>query len=361
MPTLETTGASDWAVVVGLSHYPELGDLDGPENDARAFHAWLIERAGVPPEHVRLILSSDFQPPATTALQARPTSERVEEAFDALYDYAERRARTGEELKVGRRLYIFLAGHGFSPSGDEAALLMANATRGRTYHVPGRPYANWFLRAGFFEEVILFMDCCRERYPQAPLRVLPYVDMTDPAAVDKSKVLFGFATKWSRLSREKPMPDGKVRGVFSTALLAALGGAAADAQGAVTARSLADYLYNHMKEMLSLDELKDDDVPKEPELVFDTNPNARFLILQIPKEEVAAARFPVTVHLRPQEAGGDVEILDSSFAVAAKAHAPGTEWPVQLARGMYLCQVPAAGLKRPFEVSGMGGTDVQLN
>jgi hypothetical protein len=262
---------------------------------------------------------------------------------------------------VGRRLYIFLAGHGFSPSGDEAALLMANATRGRTYHVPGRPYANWFLRAGFFDEVILFMDCCRERYPQAPLRVLPYIDMTDPSTVDRSKVLFGFATKWSRLSREKPMPDGRVRGVFSSALLTALNGAAVDLNGDITAHSLADYLYNHMKDLLSPEELKDEDVPKSPELFYDNDPNAKFLILRPSPEQVAAARFPVTVHLRPEDAGRDVEILDSRFSKVEAAHAPGAEWPVRLPRGMYLCQVPAAGLQRPFEVSGLkGGLDVQL-
>jgi hypothetical protein len=50
-----------------------------------------------------------------------------------------------------------------------------------------------------------------------------------------------------------------------------------------------------------------------------------------------------------------VEILDSQFNVAAEAHAPGSEWPLRLSRGMYLAQVPAARRKRPFEVSGLGG------
>jgi hypothetical protein len=360
MTTIDDTGASDWAVVVGLSRYPELGDLDGPENDARAFHDWLTQRAGVPAEHTKLIVSSDFVPPATTALKARPTSERIEEAFDELCEVARQNDARMEGLKVGRRLYIFLAGHGFTPSGDEAALLMANATPGRTYHVPGRPYANWFLRAGFFDEVILFMDCCRERYPQAPLRVPPYIDLTDPSAVDRSRILCGFATKWSRLSREKPMPDGKVRGVFSTALMAALNGAAVDERGEITAHSLGDYLYNHMKDLLSPEELKDDLVPKDPELIYDKNPNARFVILQA-RPELAPAAFPVTVHLRPDEADEDVEILDSQFNVAAQAHAPGAEWPLTLSRGMYLAQVPAARRKRPFEVSGLGGAlHVQL-
>lgn len=354
MTTNDDTGASDWAVVVGLSRYPGLGDLDGPENDARAFHEWLTKRAGVPPEQAKLIVSSDFVPLATTPLKALPTSERIEQAFDELYEVAKANEEKMEGLKVGRRLYIFLAGHGFTPSGDEAALLMANATPGRTYHVPGRPYANWFLRAGFFEEVILFMDCCRERYPQAPLRVPPYIDLTDPTAVDTSKILCGFATKWSRLSREKPMPDGKVRGVFSTALMAALNGAAVDERGEITAHSLGDYLYNHMKDLLSPEELKDDIVPKDPELIYDKNPNARFVILK-GRPEAPRADFPVTVHLRPDDADEDVEILDSQFNVAKEAHAPGTAWAVRLTRGMYLAQVPSAKRKRPFEVSGLGG------
>lgn len=355
MTTLDDTGASDWAVVVGLSRYPGLGDLDGPENDARAFHAWLTQRAGVPAEHVKLIVSSDFQP-ADRPLDAMPTSERIERAFDELCEVAQRNDERMEGLKVGRRLYIFLAGHGFTPSGDEAALLMANATRGRTYHVPGRPYANWFLRAGFFDEVILFMDCCRERYPQAPLRVPPYIDLTDPTAVDRSKILLGFATKWSRLSREKPMPDGKVRGVFSTALMAALNGAAVDERGEITAHSLGDYLYNHMKDLLSPEELKDDLVPKDPELIYDKDPKARFVILKGPRVD-----FPVTVHLSPDEADEDVEILDSGFNVAAEAHAPGPVWPVRLSPGMYLAQVPAVRRKQPFKVSGLkGDVHVQL-
>jgi uncharacterized caspase-like protein len=34
---------NDYALVVGISKYPALGDLSGPENDARDFRDWLIE------------------------------------------------------------------------------------------------------------------------------------------------------------------------------------------------------------------------------------------------------------------------------------------------------------------------------
>ena len=36
----------DWAVVVGVRLYPDLGDLDGPENDAQAFYDWLVAPEG---------------------------------------------------------------------------------------------------------------------------------------------------------------------------------------------------------------------------------------------------------------------------------------------------------------------------
>jgi hypothetical protein len=346
---------NDWAIVAGVAHYPDLGNLDGPENDAIAFHEWVVNKAGVPPAQAKRILSSDFAPFADTALEAKPTCERIEEQFDALCAVAEENANKGIGEKVGRRLYIYLAGHGCTPSGDEAALLMANATRRRVYHVPGRPYANWFLRAGYFDEVVLFMDCCRERYPQAPIRVLPYVDLTDPSSVDRSKVLYGFATKWSRLSREKRMPDGKVRGVFSTALMTGLNGAAADEQGEITARSLADYLYNHMKRLLTPEELRDDDIPKEPELVYDTNPNARFVLAQ-----TAPPRYPVRIHLPDTEVGKKIVVLDSKFTTAAEGQPKGRDWETSLGRGLYLAQVQSSGRMKPFEVTGLGDVDVQL-
>ena len=47
---------------------------------------------------------------------------------------------------------------------------MANATPervGSTYHVLGQYTADGFFKARCFEEVFLFMDCCREVFPRA--------------------------------------------------------------------------------------------------------------------------------------------------------------------------------------------------
>src|SRR5713226_2019709 len=168
--------ADDRAIVVGISRYPALGDLAGPENDAKAFDAWLRSASGgdVPGDNIDRILSSDF-PPCQNAVSAKPTAEAVKEAIDKLHFIGE-----SGGAYVGRRLYLFMAGHGFAPSYTDAALLMANAAINRTgHHFPGRPYADWFRESAFFKEVVLLMDCCGENYklsPPQPCHLDPVAD-----------------------------------------------------------------------------------------------------------------------------------------------------------------------------------------
>src|SRR5262249_3248208 len=158
--------------------------------------------------------------------------------------------------RVGRRLYLYFSGHGCAPRFEEAAVLMANATRRRVYHLTGMPCADWFYRSGYFEEVVLLMDCCRGRYEKGGTYIPPWVDLTRPEVVDRSQRFYGLAAEWSRLARERVLPGGESRSVFTMALLAGLRGAAYDPatqftdpatgkrMARVTAASLKNYLYN---------------------------------------------------------------------------------------------------------------------
>ena len=206
--------ANDRTIVVGVKDYPSLGNLDGPENDARDFEAWLLDPTGggVPQGNIKRILSSDFVATANP-LDAEPTTVRLQRAFDGLYDLGE--ANGG---KAGRRLYVYLAGHGVAPSLEDAALLMANAARGRSgYHISGRTYANWFRQSAFFDEIVLFMDCCRENSARAGVQPSPYDPLSAPVPAHH---LYGFATEWSRASRERPIgAGGQIQGLFTIALL----------------------------------------------------------------------------------------------------------------------------------------------
>jgi hypothetical protein len=232
----------DRAIVVGISHYPALGDLAGPENDAHAFAEWLKSSTGgdVPTDNVRLILSSDF-PLEDDPLRAKPTAEALKEAIDRLYDLGNNHGG-----HAGRRLYIFMAGHGFAPDLEDAALLMANAARGRTgHHIPGRPYGDWFRRSAFFDEVVLFMDCCRENYRLSP-RQTCHLDIITGRRL--ARYYYGLATDFSDATRERPDGNGVVRGVFTTALLAGLRGGSPQG-GDLTGSRLEDFVLNYMPKL----------------------------------------------------------------------------------------------------------------
>jgi uncharacterized caspase-like protein len=349
---------NDWAIVVGIQCYPALGDLGGPDNDARAFRDWLIDPAGgaVPEDHVNLIVTSQWKIPFRSVRSARPTEERIREAIEDLQDIAQKNAEQTGDRRVGRRLYLYLAGHGFAPGDNKTALLMANATKQRVgppYHVLAEYTADWFYHAGYFGEILLFMDCCREVYA-VPALNMPFKDELDPGAIDRVKRFYVSSTKWSRLSRELPMAGGVVHGVFTAALLEGLRGKACapNTGGQITTESLAEYLQTNMKTFLPPALLADPQVPKEP----DIPPFAdKFLVATAP-----IAVDSVTVHLSPGSAGKEVKILGDQFREVAHTIAVPPVWQLSLERGFYLAQILADGLQQPFEVKGIGGVNVTL-
>lgn len=348
----------DWAVVVGIKVYPELSDLDGPENDARAFYDWLVkpDGGGVPKDHVKLILSSDFQPPPQSATDAKPTAELIEEAFSRLDDEANKPQNNG---RVGRRLYLYLSGHGFAPDFEQVALLMANANRNRTVlHILGKAYADWFYRAGYFQEVVLFMDCCQEKYRKTIPRPIHFNERDSPGGLDDSRRFYGFGTKWSKLAQERLMEeDGKVHGVFTTALLKGLAGAAADpATGKITAGSLAGWLYDSMPRLLSPDALSDPDVAREPDLDYDKKDEMTF-VLATPTE---VPSFKVRIHVPAASVGKRLIVRDDRFARVVELPSAAAITEVSLPRRMYLVEIPDDNLEEKFEVTGIGEEDVNF-
>ncbi|MCK7495132.1 MAG: caspase family protein [Comamonadaceae bacterium] len=66
--------SSHFALLVAINHYPGLSDLAGPENDAAAFKAWLLDKDGgrLDPARIVLIKSSDFDPSHATLTTPTP-------------------------------------------------------------------------------------------------------------------------------------------------------------------------------------------------------------------------------------------------------------------------------------------------
>lgn len=371
---------TDRAIVVGISCYPdpEYGDLGSPENDAKIFYDWLVSPDGgaVPAENIELILSSNFiprdlkpgKPPFPSPSDALPGVTEVQRAFDRLHDKYKANSMKGTNY-LGRRLYIYLSGHGFAPSDAEAALLTANAARDRLmYHLLGRYNADWFFHAGCFDEVLLFMDCCRQREPGAPLN-MPYKEATSPDALTRVKYLYGFATQWSKNARERDF-GGVTRGVFTTALLEGLRGAAAGPDGKITTNTLSDYLYNHMREFMDPPDRNDQSLSNEPDLYSYPKHGEGFVIAEVtrkPKnvrEQVTqfvfgakpeAPKFPVVLRMPAELAGRPIQILDHLLQPLGPPILAQPEVKLELERGMYLMQIEGSATPRLVEVSGVGG------
>ena len=127
-------GDQDYAIVVGIDTYfdsENFPKLKGPENDAREFYDWVTSSTGgaVPGKNALRVLSSEFRQPFQSLVDAKPTAKEIVAVFDAVFRVAGENAERGIGYKVGRRVYLFFAGHGFAPSHrqDQTALVVADA------------------------------------------------------------------------------------------------------------------------------------------------------------------------------------------------------------------------------------------
>jgi len=339
----------DRGIVVGITVYPGISTLKGPELDAEEFYDWLTSPAGgdVPSHHVDKIVSSRFQP----APPAPPASLPAYEVIQAFYRLQAEAFANQIPRRLGRRLYIYAAGHGVGlsirddPDQSDAAFLIADATPYNTTHVMVKFNALYFLNAGIFDEVVVFMDCCRN-----PLSLTPnYPNYASAVNINQLGVqrrrFFAFATRWGVNAREKQFNEA-TRGIFTTALMSGLKGAAAEADGKITSRSLRDYLVNNMKSLMTDQELQEWDV-QQPDIP-DPDVDLVFATVTPPRVKVTVT-FPAnagnqTIKLR----GAGFELVASSQTVA------GQPWevPKELSKGSYLVEIPALNLEKPFTLIG---------
>jgi hypothetical protein len=353
----------DRAILVGLSTYTGLEtNLKGPANDVEDFYEWLTTPpakggGGVHAKNVTKIVSADFPGPFASVDAAQPTVREVQRAFTKINSISLANEKAGNGRRVGRRLYLYFAGHGIAPSSslddvaDEAALLMADAEPGRFgEHIAGRRWARWFHRAALFDELVLLMDCCRDVNTNIPA-VPPHLDdALDAKRMKKVRLFLGFGTKWASKSRERPMAEfkGKDRGVFTVTLMKGLRGAAADPSGDVTSASLKSYLINSMKDNFAPEDLLNPDIEKEPDVDV---PARDFTITTVP-----VPKFPVRVNLSPAVAGRQLELVDGALRRVDQTIATPPAWELKLTRGLYRVRVVGGnGANADIEAGSTGG------
>ena len=202
---------TDFGLVVGIDHYPHFRPLHGAIADARNFHAWMCDGDGgdVEPQHVRLILSTP-EPPA-------PIHSQIDAAFGDLIAAA-------DTLGGGRRLYFYFSGHGATcvgGPGDDVALLLATwSRRFARLALSSKAYKGELATLGLFDEIVIFLDCCRsitERAVGLPPTMTPSLTV----APLPTRQFVGYATEVGQSAFETR--DGQPwQGVFTRHLISIL-------------------------------------------------------------------------------------------------------------------------------------------
>jgi uncharacterized caspase-like protein len=352
--------AEDHAIVVGIASYPGFGrtqaeprDLQGPDNDAQAVYNWIVSSRGgdVPPANVTLVRSGAY-PAAADVLGALPGKQQIIDGFDRLDALAEQHDHANQGLRVGRRLYLYMSGHGFAPRRKEAAVFVANATRTRTHHVFASRWYEWFSNAEYFDELVLWMDCCMV----FDLTVAPEgAGYRTLQGTTPTKMFSAYAAKFPQQAVERMMPgDGRVHGVFTYTLLEGLANAVeARETGQVTSASLKGYLLTEMSKNMSSDQRNDPSVSQEPDFGFD-DPMVFCTVENIPLTTVRLT-FPAAAESRT------FRVLTGA---PAKEAATGTvqqgTGTVQLPPGFYFVKVDGLTLSSGFEIVGAANANVNV-
>lgn len=365
----------DWALVVGITAYPGLSELSGPERDALEFFKWVTsskpEGGGVNPDpdpqdpyagRAKLIISSKCKPPPPYSVffKAEPTIARIGQVFEEMYYLSEQKRQSGQGRQIGRRLYLYFAGHGLAPAdNNQVALLMANSTVGVwNNHISGTGWAEWFYKAGCFEDVLLFMDCCRDYRPAiTPNPVFP--EALGGNELQKKR-FYAYATEWGKKSWERQMEDdGEVHGVFTRTLMRGLWGAACDRfTGEITASTLRGYLKDNMQFFFDPADTLNPNVLKEPRVPDLDGPD--ILIAQVTQ----IPTYQISVNLPAEFQNKELQLIYGGGDTLQMLDLGATAGPLNLdlPRGSYTLKIRGQngpGSSKGFGVKGIGPeTDV---
>ncbi len=335
---------TDFAVVVGIAQYPLMtaADLSGPDNDAKAVYAWLLDPkgGGLQQQNVKLICSADFPIDPNKPQPPQPNSSDITYALDTWLN----QQTQGASLN---RLYLYFSGHGFSPRLEEAALFTAESTMTVQEYVYATSWVRFFRMATRFREVVLWMDSCMNYQLLIPVAEVarPKVGTGVPGPA-----FIAFAAQTKSALEHKMLGDGgdgKVHGVFTWALLKGLRGGAADETGRVTGDSLRRFLFTAMPEFLPPGAVNSTSVDLYPFVRADDG--------MVFSRLDSRPKYRVHLDLPSAKAGQELRIWTGRpLRQAVSATLTSTTWEGGLVRGLYMAEVPAAGLRQGFQVSGAG-------
>lgn len=239
-----------YAVVIGINRYPGIRDLQLAKHDAEDFRGWLVahDGGGLPEDNVKVVMADQADEVAfSDPISSRPTLREVNAALIAVTKAVRLRVQEQRGEWDTSRLYVYASGHGIAPEDGAAAVLMADADADPMVESYGNSieilkYTQWYIGCGFFREVVVFADCCRDRRYTAPGTGPPMARCPEPYGATNCAI--GYATTYATSAYEPTDVQDldQARGYFTRGLLDGLTGGAATETGEITTVSLADYI-----------------------------------------------------------------------------------------------------------------------
>lgn len=334
-----------FAVVVGINVYPELNSLNLASGDAHSFGDWLRSSDGgdLPAENVEVVTLPAGSPPPTERGIAQPDRNAVLQKIYRSIKIAEERVKANPNDWHETRFYFYASGHGIAPESAEAALLMANA--GPDWYgenLPCSSLLNYLTLRQPFKEVVLFVDCCREYLPEAPLGSIPW----SRTRRNNGHVIAcrGFATYFGDYAYEQDpdLPPDQRRGYFTAALLDGLKGKAVNHEkGVVDSNSLAAYVSRQVP--IATAHMPS---PQSPQIYAD--PGNPLIFTKVIDASKAIVSFSFS------SLSGRAKLIDGRLQQVGEWAVADGAWELPLANGMYRLVVEADGeiREKHFDVMG---------
>lgn len=242
-----------FALLVGLSKYPAVGDLKGPLNDLKDVCDWLTNDLKVPRANIK----------CWKDVPTRYRKPSADDFYDWILDWDEGAAKAKGKFPMGERLYVYYAGHGYNATTGQQSIVLPRSTPQTWNVVPMIPLRESLRLRAHFKEIVIVFDACRD--------VLSYA--TDGAWLDRPeaalnshevKVFSTFASKTGKKAKEVDFGNGKWAGVLTQAFLTGAKGYAADENGVVYAHALRAFLFAAVKDRLGVDYEPDVDDGSDP-------------------------------------------------------------------------------------------------
>lgn len=204
----------NYAVVIGIDFY-ENKPLSAGVRDAVNFSEFLKKKNLVPIENINLLLSD------------KDTHSTSHEIIDLAIKSVIKDAIRHKTEK--NRLYFFFAGHGIADTFENTAMCMKFWPLLPNHCISSSAYKSWFVNKGVFNEILFFLDCCREFDLNIDAKTPNDDWKTQIGDGNSPDILICNSTKYGKLSYEINVTNDEIgvdekRGAFTTFLLNALEG-----------------------------------------------------------------------------------------------------------------------------------------